>query len=229
MLPAALALMAGTAQATTRSYIVTDFDTVRLEAPIAVTVTTNRGVTARGEGDMAVLEETELTVSGNVLTIRVKKSPFETRHGANAGVAQLFLTVPALRRIQLSGAGSITVQGMRAQHPEIFSAGSGALNVTGLDGDVLAVSQMGSGAMQFEGKAAKAVVQLSGSGSIDATKLVTADLEVTAQGSGLVQSQATRSAKVTALGAASVTVDGHPACTVNQTGSGRVVCVGKEN
>lgn len=222
-------LMLGTAaQAATRTYIVTDFDSVRVEAPIAVAIATKRGVTARGEGDAEFLERLDLSVSARVLTVRLKPSPFEGRRSAVGATPRLLLTVPALRSAQLAGSGTLAIEGMNAQTARIMSSGSGMLSAAGIDADTLTVLQQGSGTVRLTGKARKSIMQLSGSGVVAAPALTVSDLEVTAEGAGVVNTLATRSAKVVALGAASVTVDRHPACTVRHTGSGTVTCSGED-
>lgn len=217
------------AQAATRTFTVTDFDTIRLDAPIAVAVAveTRRGTTARGEGDADLLQRIDLSVSGRILTIRLKPSPFEGRRRDAGQAARLFLTVPALRRAQLSGAGTLAIDGMNARAAEIVAAGSGVLAVANFSGDTLSIMQQGSGAAQLSGKVAKAVVQFSGSGALDMSALIASDLEVTAQGTATVKALATRSAKVVAIGPATVAIDGHPACTVRHAGSGSVTCGGQ--
>jgi hypothetical protein len=222
-----IALASGAAQAATRTYIVTDFDSVRVEAPIAVAVQTRRGVTARAEGDADLLERIDLSVSSRVLTVRLKRSPFEGNRDEGAA-ARLFLTVPALRSAQLSGSGTLAIEGFAAQNARIVAAGSGMLSAAGVNGDTLSVLQQGSGAVRLSGKAGKATIQLSGSGSIDTGALTAPDIEVTAEGAGSVKALATRSAKIVAIGPASVTVDGHPACTVRHAGSGPVICAGED-
>jgi hypothetical protein len=228
-------LLAGTllfasaqAQAATRNYIVTDFDTVRVEAPIAVGVQTRRGVTARGEGDTDLLERIELNVSNRILTVRLKPSPFEGRKSDRALTATLFLTAPQLRRAQLSGSGTLAIDGMTGQNAEIIAAGSGAVSAAGLNADSISVILQGSGSIKLVGKARKATFMASGDGAIDGSALTVSDLEVTAQGTGAVQALATRAATVTAIGAAAVSVDGHPACTVRHAGSGTVNCGGED-
>ncbi len=227
LLAGAAMLLAGAAQGATRNYIVTDFDSIRVEAPIAVGVQTKRGVTARAEGDAALIGRIDLTVSSRVLIVRLKPSAFEGRSGEE-GTARLYLTAPSLRRAQLSGSGTLAIEGMSGQTTQIIASGSGALSAAGIDGDNLTVLQQGSGAMKLTGKARKAIVQLSGSGSIDGTAFTAADIEVTAEGAGAVKALATRSAKVVAVGPASVSVEGNPACTVRHTGSGTVSCGRKE-
>ncbi len=221
-------LLPGAAQAATRTYIITDFDSVRVEAPIAVAVQTRRGVTARGEGDADLLERLSLTVSARVLTVRLKPSPFEGRRTGAGATVRLFLTAPALRGASLAGSGTLAIEGMAALNARVASSGSGSLSVAGIAADTLAVVQQGAGALRLAGKAGKGAVQLLGSGVIDASALTVADLDVNAEGAGSVAALATRSAKIVAVGAASVTVEGHPACTVRHAGSGTVSCSGAD-
>ena len=220
-----LFLMPAASHAASRTYLVNDFDSVRLEAPIAVAIEAGRGVTARAEGDADLLDRIALDVSGRQLRIRLKPSPFSQRAGGS-GVVRLFLTAPALRRLELDSAGTLGAQGLKAQRAEVISAGSGAISVAGVAADNLSITQIGAGSVRLAGKAGSVTVRLSGAGSVDAAALTAADLDLTVEGTGAVQALATRAAKVIAIGSASVTVAGRPACTVHRTGSGAVTCGG---
>lgn len=210
--------------AATRSYIVSDFDTIRLEAPIAVAIQSRPGVTARGEGDADMLERIDLRQMGRTLVIRLKPSPFENRRPNAIATARLFLTVPTLHRIELAGSGALVADKFTALNGEIVAAGSGSLSVSGVASDRLSIAQLGSAQLRLAGKAGNATVRVSGSGALDASKLSIADLDLVAEGAGTAQLLATRKASIVAIGAGSVSVDGHPACTVRHVGSGAVSC-----
>ena len=221
---AALALLATSpAHAATRGFIVTDFDSLRLEGPIEVSIETGRGVSARGEGDADLLDRLDLAVSARVLTIRLKRSPFESRETRN-GPLRLTLTAPTLRRLQLSGAGSIKAKGLDKLRAEVISAGSGSIAVAGIATDTLSVAQLGSGAIALAGAAKSLTMRVSGSGSLDAKTLTAADLDLTLDGSASVTLVADRTAKIAATGPGSITITGKAACTVRHTGSGAVTC-----
>jgi len=223
---AALVLAPADAQAATRSYIVTDFDSLRVDAPIDVSVETGRGISARGEGDRDVLERIDLTVSARVLTVRLKPSAYEGRRGAAAGSARLSLTVPGLRRVQLTGAGSLRATGLDRGRAEILAAGSGSLTIGGVDSDVLDVTQLGSGSLVLAGKARNVVLRVSGAGSLDAAALAAADLDLRLDGPASVAARADRAARIVTIGPGSVTIAGKGACIVNHAGSGTVSCGG---
>lgn len=224
---AALLLAASPAQAATRGFIVTDFDSLNLEGPIDVTIETGRGVSARGEGDADLLERLDLSVSARVLTIRLKRSPFESRRETTSGPLRLILTAPTMRRLQLAGSGSIKARGLDKLRAEVMSAGSGSIAVSGIASDTLSVVQIGSGAMALAGTAKSLTVRVSGSGSLDAKALSAADLNLTSDGSASVELAAARMAKIVAVGPGSVAVTGKATCTVRQSGSGAVRCGGR--
>jgi len=219
-------LMASGAAAAERTYIVTDYDSVRLEAPVDVSVQTGRGVSARGEGDRDMLDRLELSVSARVLTIRLKASPFSGGRRSGAGTPRLVLTVPALRRISVSGAGTVQATGMDRAGGEIVAAGSGAVAVTGIASDRLSVTQFGSGSVSLAGRAQTVVLRVTGSGTLDAQALEAADLDLTLEGGANVEASASRAATLVAVGAGNATVTGRAACTVRHVGSGLVRCGG---
>jgi len=220
------ALLSAAAPAATRSYIVTDFDSLRVDAPIDVAVATGRGISAQGEGDRDLLDRIDLTVSARVLTVRLKPSSYEGRRHATAGAARLNLTVPGLRRVQLTGAGSLQATGLNRSRAEIIAAGNGHLAIAGVDSDVLDVTQLGSGSVTLAGKARSLTMRVSGAGALDASALTVADLDVRLDGSASVAARADRAAHVVAIGPGGVTVTGKGACTVNHAGSGTVSCGG---
>lgn len=222
----ALLVCSGAATAATRTYIVTDFDTVRLEAPLEVAVETGRGVTARGEGDREMLERIDLVVSARTLTIRLKPSPFEGRPQKAIAPTRLLLSAPSLRRIQHSGSGTMTVRGLDRSRADIVTAGSGSLTITAIATDQLSLTQMGSAMVSMSGSARNANLRVSGSGGADLAGLKAADLELTLEGSANVAAMAERSARLTVTGPGSVTITGTPACTVRHAGSGLVACGG---
>ncbi len=227
LLLAVAMLAASPAQAATRGFIVTDFDSLRLEGPIDVTIDTGRGVSARGEGDADLLERLDLSVSARVLTIRLKRSPFESRRETTSGPLRLTLTAPTLRRLQLAGSGSIKARGLDKLRAEIMAAGSGSIAVSGIASDTLSVVQAGSGAIALAGAVKSLTIRVSGSGSLDAKALTAADLDLSLDGSASVDLSTDRTAKIVAAGPGSVIVTGKAACTVRHSGSGAVRCGGR--
>lgn len=210
--------------AATRTYIVTDYDSVRVEGPLQVSIQTGRGASARGEGDREVLDALELRVSSRVLTVRFRPSAVEANRRSNLGDVRLALTVPELRRVHFTGTGSLRADGLIKSEAELSVTGSGQVKITGIASDGLKVSQSGAGSISLSGRARKAEVRTSGSGLIDAADLRVGDLEVSVSGTATVDAFAERTAKVVVTGVGRVGVRGRPACTVRQAGGATVIC-----
>ena len=60
---------ASPAPAATRGYTITSFDSIRVDAPVSVILTTGQGPSARAEGDQALLDRLHVDVSGRQLVI----------------------------------------------------------------------------------------------------------------------------------------------------------------
>ncbi|WP_264604898.1 DUF2807 domain-containing protein [Sphingobium sp. B11D3D] len=213
------------AHAANRTYIVTDFDSIRVEGPLEVSLETGRGASARGEGDRATLDALQLTVSARTLTVRLR-APVAGAAGAQGarGTARLALTAPSLRRVQLVGSGLLRVKGLNKAAADVNLVGSGRIEVRGIEIDDLKLVQGGAGSTLLSGRARKVQIGLSGSGTLDASDLRAVDLDLAVDGAATTETFAERTAKVMLVGTGSAVVEGRPACTVRQVGSGLVSC-----
>ena len=211
------------ASAAEQQYSVTAFDTVRMQGPFTVVITTGKGNSARGEGDRAALDRVSMSVSGGVLTIRAL--PSRTGEGAGSpGRITLHLTTAVVRRVMMGGSGTLRIDGMKAVRGDLNLAGSGELVVDGIAVDQLVVNSAGNGRLRLNGSAGSIKAQVIGAGSIEATELVTKAALIDSQGPGTIAMNVTGTAEVSVKGAGDVTVLGKAACKVTQAGSGNVVC-----
>ncbi|HKR16285.1 GIN domain-containing protein [Rhizorhapis sp.] len=215
--------VAGPAFAAQQQYSVTDFHTVRMQAPFRVVVLTGKGNSAQGEGARDALDRVSLSVSGGVLTIRAAASRYGEQN-RNAGAVELLISTPAVRRVIMGGDGSLSVHGMRGVRGDISMAGNGDLEVDGVAVDQLVVNSAGGGRIRLSGRAGQARVQVIGAGNIEAPGLVAKDLVLDSQGPGSIALSASGMAEVTVKGAGDVKVLGPAACKVSQAGSGLVEC-----
>ncbi len=214
----------GAARAATQGYTLTSFDTLRVEAPVTVMVTTGMGVAARGEGPRGTLDRLKLDVSGRLLTIRIAS----LRPGEKAaGPATLQISTGALRRLVLGGGGSVTVNRMKGLTAEIVSGGNGDVTVKAMDVDRLTVALAGGGRVTLAGRAGVADVRVSGPGGVAGEALTARQVKVGNEGPGTISLTAAVSADVRASGSGDVTVAGKAACTVANEGTGRVLCGGE--
>ncbi|MEJ7926162.1 DUF2807 domain-containing protein [Sphingobium sp. AN641] len=224
LVAAALAVAApGAARADSQTFVVTSFDTLRVEGPVRVEVKTGAGVAARGEGARATLDRVRLDLSGRMLT--VKLMPLRPGEKA-AGVATLRLSTGELRRLVLGGGGSISVDRIKGMSADIATNGNGDVRAESMDVDRLTVALAGGGRVTLAGKAGVADIRVSGPGQVAADGLVARQARLFNDGPGTIGVTAAVSAQVRATGSGTVTVLGKAACTATNNGTGQIHCGG---
>src|SRR3546814_14234430 len=67
-----IVFVGGPALAAEQQYSVTHFDTVRMQAPFRVIISTGRGNSGRGEGERDAVDRVSLDASGGALPIRAR-------------------------------------------------------------------------------------------------------------------------------------------------------------
>lgn len=210
-----------------QTYTISEFDTVRLEAPVQVILATGRGVSASGTGDRDTLDGLVLDVSGRVLTIRNRQVMTLGGSGGKARAPTILtLTTGDLRRASVLGSGSMSVDRLKGAQTDARVQGSGTLTVAALATDRLDVGLTGAGSMTLSGAVPDMTVAVSGSGRLDAAALRVERLRIDAEGSGDVQAQAVRQASASANGTGRIVVTGKPQCTVHKMGNASITCGG---
>ena len=221
-----LLMLAAPASAATQGYVVTRFDSIRVDAPVRDIVATGTGVTAKGEGDRDALDRVDMRGSGNLLIIRMK--PRRSGDKGGGGPVTLRLSTDDLRRVTLTGGGSLTIDRMRGQRGDIVLGGGGDITVGAIALDQLNVMLSGSGRVTLSGKVGRADMRISGPGALMAEALSVRDAKLVNDGTGTMALTTTGTADIGAYGSGDVTVQGKAACKVTHNGAGRVTCGGEE-
>jgi hypothetical protein len=212
------------AAAASQPYIVTGFDSIRVNAPVRVVVTTGGGVAARGEGDRDALDRLELSNSGSLLTVRLKAPEPGTK---SKGPITLTLSTGQLKRITLSGGGSIAVDRLKGLSADLALAGSGDISVDAVAVDAVGITITGSGRVTLAGSAGVLNASVSGPGALAAEGLKAKQARIANDGPGTIVLTAIIAADIAARGSGNVSVLGEPACKVNRGGTGRILCAGQ--
>lgn len=218
-----LLALASPAQAAMRGYIVTSFDTIRIEAPVRVVLQTGSGTSAMGEGDRAALDRVNLSVSGQVLTIRLA----DTAAGWDSGlesVPTIHLSTGQLRRAILMGGGVLTISELEGLEADLLLSGGGTLVAQRINVERLSISVGGSGALTAAGTTRDLRVAVSGQGSLDASGLRANTASVMNDGPGAIHVRVDGPVKIVSTGSGDTVVDGKPICTVTRRGAGEVRC-----
>ncbi|GLR48317.1 GIN domain-containing protein [Sphingomonas astaxanthinifaciens] len=202
-----------------RTFTVTSFDRIRMEAPYAVTLTTGRAPSARAEGSPQALDAIDLRVEGTTLILR-QRSGFGS-DGSGSPV-RIMLSTPSLRTALMVGAGSLAIDRMDGLSVDLAMQGSGVLSVGRIAADKVNAAAQGSGKLSLAGTAKMASYLNRGTASLAADALAADEVVLSADGAGDAAIQARREAKITAAGPVQVRVSGEPACIVKAIGSAMV-------
>lgn len=212
------------AHAATQPYVITDFETVRIDAPVRVEIATNRGASGRGEGDRDMLDNLDLQVSGRSLSVRLRPG----QKGQPRGRATLRLTTQALSRIFLNGGGVLAIDRLAGQQVQLQMNGNGNVMVNDMAVDRLTLLLSGNGRIDLAGKAGVVTARILGGGMIAAERLNAREVNIANDGPGSISMSAQDRASVVATGAGDSVVIGKPVCKVEQRGTGWISCAGQE-
>lgn len=219
------AMIAQPASAATQSYVLTSFDSIRLNAPVKVQLSTGGGTAARGEGDRRTLDRIILENNGGQLTVRMK--PLQAGE-SSGGPATLILSTGELKRVAVQGGGSLAIDKMKALRAAVTLGGGGDISIGAATFDRVDVSIGGSGKVTMAGTAGDLRLDLSGPGAFMGEAVKAKRATIASSGPGTATLMAQDAATITASGSGDVIVSGKPACTVNRGGTGRISCGGKE-
>jgi putative autotransporter adhesin-like protein len=218
---APLLLLAAAPPADEKSFMVSDFDRVRIDGPFEVEIVTG-SPGARASGDPQALDHVAIRVEGSTLTVNAGATGWALRAVEAPGTVKITISVPALSGLSIRGGAQVSAAEMRSARVDLGLSGAGSIAVSAVRADDLVVTLAGAGAITLAGTAARARVNSFGDGSVHAENLVANEAALFGASTGEVQMRVRYAAQVSARGTGKVTVLGQPSCKV--TGSGPVEC-----
>lgn len=220
---AALVLLAAPAVAAERNYSVTSFNRVRVDGPYQVTVKTNVAPFARASGSQAALDGVSIRVEGRTLVVRADTSGgWGGYPGEGRGPVTIELGTHDLTTAWVNGAGALFIDKVKGLSFDLAIQGAGVMRIDSADVDQLKIGLSGTASARLSGRAAKVTATVRGSSSLDAETLAVKDAVIGAEGPAMIRANVTGTAKVDALGLASVALAGSPSCTTKSQGSASV-------
>ena len=206
-----------------RDYQVSGFDRIELAGAYDATVRTGAAPSVHARGNKQAIDDLEVTVENNVLTIRPKnRTGFRW---TSKGKVALTVTVPSLRGAELAGSGDINVDRVAGDSFDGGIAGSGNLKVDRVEVGSLKLSIAGSGNAEVgNGRAKTADYSIAGSGGISAKGVAVEIASVSIAGSGDIEANASNTASVSIMGSGDVELTGGAKCSVSKAGSGNARC-----
>lgn len=209
---------------TTQSFDLKGFTGVKVAGPDDVAIRQGEAFAITAKGSKGELDELEITLDGDVLSIGRKRSGFTFGNHDGKGL-QIAITMPKLSTLRLTGSGSIDADAVDGDAVEAVVTGSGDLKVAKMTGKSAELTISGSGDIEIGGGTiGTGDYSVTGSGSIDADDLVADTLDVSITGSGDVDGQATGAADINILGSGDANISGGGKCTTKAMGSGTATC-----
>ena len=207
---------------TTRNYSVPSFDRIRIDGPYKVELRTNVSPYARATGSALSLDGLSIGVEGRTLVVRKGGGGWGGYDGEDRGPVTIEVGTPGLNTAWINGAGALGIDRVRGLSFELAIQGSGLARIDQVEVDQLKTGISGAGIARLSGSAARLTATIRGTSSFEGEALQVKDAVIGAEGPSIVKASVSNSAKVDALGLASVTLSGSPACTVKAQGSATV-------
>ena len=207
------------ANAAERSFTVTGFDRIRIDGPYKVRLSTGVAPFAKASGSAAALSGVSIEVQGKTLIVRKNPSGWGGYPGAAPGPIDISLGTHELSTAWLNGAGDLAIDKAKGHSFDLSVQGAGSIAIARLTVDRLRAGISGSGSAVIGGSAAEVKAIVRGTSTFDGSALTAKDVTVGAEGNAVVRLTATNTAKVDALGIATVEFSGRPACTLRAVGS----------
>ena len=223
LLLALASLPAAAAPTSQRNFSVTGFDRIRIDGPYRVALRTNVAPYARASGTVASLDGVSIRVEGRTLVVRSGSGSWGGYPGEGRGPVAIEVGTHGLAAAYINGAGALEIDKVKGLSFSIDINGPGMARVAEADIDQLRVGITGAGTARLSGRAKSLTAIVRGTSAFDAEDLKSADAVIGAEGPSIVRTSVSNSARINAIGLASVTLTGNPACTVKAQGSANVV------
>lgn len=210
------------APAMTRNYSVTSFDRIRIDGPYKVELKTNVAPFARATGSPLSLDGLSVGVEGRTLVVRTGSGGWGGYAGEGRGPVTIEVGTPELKTAWINGSGALSVDRVKGLSFDLSIQGAGSVKIDRVEVDQLKAGISGSGSTRLTGSAARLSATIRGTSSFEGEELKVKDAVIGAEGPSVLKAAVSNSAKVDAMGLASVTLSGRPACIVNAKGSATV-------
>jgi hypothetical protein len=212
----------GSGKVITEQREVSGFDKVVIAGSGTAQITLGEKESLSIEAEDNVMPRIESRVENGVLTLSQKS-------GTNISLTKPIrytVTMIDITGLEITGSGTINVDGLDASIVSLVISGSGDINISGFDGDSINANITGSGNIMLSGDVADQVVGISGSGKYRAADLHSGTAVVDVGGSGEADLWVDTTLDITIGGSGDVSYYGNPILTQSIGGSGSVEGLG---
>ena len=201
----------------TRKVEATDFDKISVGSHYRVFLTQSPNYSIRIEGEEDAVNTLEFEQNGKTVHFRNSLSFFDADHGQ----VSIFISLPHLDRLDLSGAAKAELQNWSGSRLELDLSGASAINLNGEVEEVHAVLS-GSSEVNLRGTGQQLHANLSGSSELKALNFKIQEAFLDLSGASYAGVHAAGKLKVDASGVSHVKYRGNPATTMDKSHSSRI-------
>ena len=213
----------GSGTTTTRNLTLSSISEIDFQQAGEVIITQGITQAVVVTGDENVLNDLDTDVDNGVWKIDFEKNCYKDYE------LTIFITVPSINAVTLSGAGSITLNDFTGQQNNLFLdiSGSGSIFLSAFEGaQNMSVEISGSGTIlaSAEIPTLKTLdIKISGSGNYDGFSIASDDCDINIPGSGNCKVTVNNNLDVKISGSGNVYYKGNPTITKSISGSGDVI------
>jgi hypothetical protein len=213
----------GSGGSTTRNLNLSNISSIDFQQAGEVIITQGITQAVVVTGDENVVNDIDTDVDNGVWKIDFDKHCYKNYE------LTIFITVPNINAVSLSGSGSITINDFTGQQNNLSLdiSGSGSIFLSAFDGaQNMSVEISGSGAITASADipTLKTLdIKISGSGNYDGFSITSDDCDINIPGSGNCKVTVNNHLDVKISGSGNVFYKGHPSITSNITGSGELI------
>lgn len=213
---------AGSSRERTETPDVQDFDSIDFEGWGNLTIEQGDEfeVTITGPGDQVDRLRTE--VRGDTLRMYMGPRAEFWLFGMGDRSLDIHVTMPELTALEMSGAGTVEIDGIDTREFELDLSGAADLQADDIDVQDLVVVMSGAGTATMSGTAVTQDVEISGAGHFDGGDLEGRDVTMDMSGAASSTVWATRNLDVSVSGAGSVEYYGDPDVDRDISGAGTI-------
>ena len=199
---------------------VSNFDSIRVDYPVTITITQGKVESLKIQADDDVLPGLKTEVKDGELRIYYKKDGDKRINPTKT--IEIAITVKDLKDVQFSSAGELIVHGLDTSDLDIALSGAGNIELNDVTLKSLSVNLSGAGSMTASGMADDLDLNISGFGDFNSKNLESKTATINISGAGSATVRAEDELDATISGAGSVNYYGSPSVNKHINGVGSV-------
>lgn len=223
---ACAALFASPLHAATRNFTLANFDSVRIEGDMEVTVTSGKPMTAQASGAQEDIRRLDLRVQDRTLYIRFNKADAEPLLDSAKNLPlKVALEVRTLRKIEIFGNADAVVDRLSGREVGANLYGTGSLRIGDMDAIAAELNYNAiGGQLVVSGRTEDLRATSRGTGMLDASGLFSETLYMIGEGPVSSRFTASGTARISVSVDSRVDVRGGAECDIVATQNSEVIC-----